>query len=78
MFFYPQLKEEFPVNDMGDLFWYLRCAFERDKMKGVLKMTQTAFVDSLIDRFDIQYETQTPAYVEFDLGPERNHEKDGD
>ena len=21
--FYEQFKEEFPVNDMGDLFWYL-------------------------------------------------------
>ena len=34
--------------------WYLGCAFERDKMEGVMKMTQTAFVDSLVvDRFDI-------------------------
>ena len=46
------------MNDMGDPSWYLGCAFKSDKMKGVLKMTQTAFVDSLIDRFDIQYETQ--------------------
>ena len=27
-----QLKDDFPVNDMGDLSWYLGCAFERDKM----------------------------------------------
>ena len=76
--FYAQLKEEFPVNDMGDMSWYLGCAFERDKIEGVMKMTQTAFVDSLVDRFDIQYETQTPASVEFDLGPKRIHEKEGD
>ena len=53
---------------MGDLSWYFGCAFERDKMEGVMKMTQTACVSSLVDRFDIQCETQTPASVEFDFG----------
>ena len=44
-----------------------------------MKMAQTAFVDSLVDPFDIQYETQTPASVEFDLiRPKRIHEKEGD
>ena len=76
--FYAQLKEEFSVNDMGDLSWYLGCAFERDKMEGVMKMTRTAFVDSLVYCFDIQYKTQTLASVEFDLGPKRIHEKGGD
>ena len=40
-----------------------------------MKMTQTAFVNSLVDRFDIQYETQTAASVEFDLGPKMIHKK---
>ena len=75
--FYAQLKEEFPVNEMGDLSWYLGCAFERDKMEGVMKMTQTALVHSLVDGFDIQYEIQTPASEEFDLEPKRIHEKGG-
>ena len=35
MFFMHKLKEEVPVNDMGDLSWYLRGAFERDKMEGL-------------------------------------------
>ena len=34
---YAQLLEAFPVNDMGYLCWYLGCAFERDKVKGVVK-----------------------------------------
>ena len=38
---------------LGDLSWYLGCDFERDKMEGVIEMTQTAFVNSLIDHFDI-------------------------
>ena len=75
--FYAQLKEEFPVSDMGDLSWYLGCAFECDRMEGVMKMTQTAFVESLVDRFVVQDETQTPASVEFDLGSKMTHEKEG-
>ena len=66
------------MSDMDDLSWYLGCDFERDRMDGVMKMTQKAFVDSLVARLDIQCETQTPASVEFDLGPKRIHEKEGD
>ena len=76
--FYAHLKEKVPVNGMGDLSWYLGCALERDRMEGVMKMTQIAFVVSLVDRFDIQYKTQTPASVEFDLGPKRIHKKGSD
>ena len=39
------------MNGMDDLSWYLGCAFEREKMEGVMKMTQTAlFVDLVVDR----------------------------
>ena len=43
-----------------------------------MKMTQTAFVDSLVGCFDVQYETQTLVSVEFDLGPKRIHEEEND
>ena len=68
------------MNDTGNLSWYLGCAFDRDKMEGVVKMTQTVvlFVDSLVDRFDLHYKTQTPASVEFGLGSKRIDEKEGD
>ena len=66
------------MNDMGNLSWYLGCAFEREKMEGVMKMTQIAFVELVVERFDIQYETQSPASVEFDLGRKRIQEKEGD
>ena len=77
--FYTQIKKEFSVNDIGDFCWYLGCAFERDKTECVMKMTKPiAFVDLLVDRFDIQYDTQTPASAEFDLGSKTIDEKEGD
>ena len=75
--FYTQQPQEVPMNDMGGLSRYVGCRFERDKAKGVVNMTQTAFVDSLVDRFDIQYESQTAASVESDLGPKRSDEIEG-
>ena len=41
-------------------------------------MTQTAFVESLVDRFDIQFETETLASVEYGLGPTRMDGNEGD
>ena len=66
------------MNGMGDLSWYLGCAFERDKVQGFVKMTPTAFVDSLVECFDIQYASQTLVSIEFDLGPKGPGEKEGD
>ena len=66
------------MNGMGDPSWHLGYAFERDKMEKAIKITQTTFVDSLVDRFDTQYETQTPASVEYDLGLIKYHWKQGD
>ena len=34
-----QVKDKFPVSDMGDSSWYLGCAFECHRMEGVMKMT---------------------------------------
>ena len=45
--FHAQSKDEFPVNDMGDLCRYLGCAFERDKMEGRYEND----ADSLVCRF---------------------------
>ena len=66
------------MNNIVDLSWYFGCAFGHDKAKGVVKIAQTAFVDPLVERFDVQYASQTPAPVEFDLGPKRSDDKESD
>ena len=75
--FYAQLKKEFSANNMCDLYWFPACAFEREKMEGVIKMTQTALVDLLVGHFDIRYKTPTTVSVEFHLEPKRIYEKEG-
>ena len=46
--FYTQMKEGLYANDIGDLSWNRGCAFECGRLEGVMKMTQTSFVDSLV------------------------------
>ena len=62
------------MNGMGNLSWYLGCAFERDEAKDVVKMTPTSFVEPLADRLDVQFETETPAFIEYDLRLKTNDE----
>ena len=73
MNFIPKLQiDEITVIDMGNLSLYLGCALERDAAKGVVKITQTVlFVKPLVYLFDIPFETETPASVEYVLGPTR-------
>lgn len=51
MYFMRNYRGNF-LNDMGGLSRYLGCGFERDKVDGVVKMTQTVFVNSLVECSD--------------------------
>ena len=68
----------FPSTDLGDLSWYLGCAFERNLDKGTLRMSQSAFIDSMVSRFEIETESELPAFTTGDLGPKRDDEADCD
>ena len=36
-----------------ELSWYLECAFERDRKKGVIRVSQLAFVESVVNRYGV-------------------------
>ena len=55
------LSEAFPVNNLGPLNWYTGCAFERNRRRGTIKIHQTAFIDSIINRFSVTTTRSTPA-----------------
>ena len=46
--FFSQLKQRFPVKNLGELNMYAGCAFERDWDKGILEMNQTAFAKNMV------------------------------
>ena len=54
------LLEEFQTTG-GELSWYLGCAFERDRNKDVLRVSQRAFVESVVSRYGVDAESNLPA-----------------
>ena len=76
--FYAGLRRMFPSTDLGDLSWYLGCAFERNLDKGTLRMSKSTFIDSIVSRFEIETESKLPAFTTGDLGPKRDDEADCD
>ena len=67
------LLEEFQTTG-GELSWYLGCAFERDRKRGVLRASQRAFIDSVVSRYGVDAVSDLPASQSADLGPTRDDE----
>ena len=67
------LLEEFQTTG-GELWWYLGCAFERDKKGGVLRASQRAFIESMVSRYGVDAVFDLPTSQSADLGPRRNDE----
>ena len=70
---YASLLQEFETTQ-GNLSWYLGCAFGRDKAGGVLRMSQRAFIESVVSRYGANTISGLPASQPADLGPWREGE----
>ena len=65
--------EEFQTTG-GELTWYLGYAFERDRKGDVLRASQRAFIESVVNRYGADAVSDLPASQSADLGPRRNDE----
>ena len=63
------LNSKFPVNNLGEVNWYMGCAVRRDWDRGTISVSQTTFADTLLKRFDVQGFSDVPASVSAQLGP---------
>ena len=61
------LSRIFPVNNLGPLTWYTGCAFERDRENGTMKIHQAAFIESMLERFNITSTRSVPVDPSTDL-----------
>ena len=48
------LNKMFPTNNLGECAWYDGCGIERDVELGTIKVSQKAYVESLMTRFDVK------------------------
>ena len=75
--FLSQLKQRFPVKNLGELKMYTGCAFERDWDKGILEMNQTAFAKNMVQQYNISATSNIPGSPGIDLGPRKDGEPGG-
>ncbi|CAB1103274.1 unnamed protein product [Ectocarpus sp. CCAP 1310/34] len=71
---FASLNKKFPVNDQGECTWYDGCAVAMDVEYGITKLSQTAYIESMLKRFDVTTTAFTPAATDADLGPKRDDE----
>ena len=71
------LNEKFPTDE-GEGTWYDGCGIERNTELGTIKLSQEAYVESLMTRFDVHTTSDTPASPGADRGPKRDGESGGD
>ena len=72
------LNTKFPTNNLGELTWYTGCAFNRNCELGTLEITKKAFVESMLNCFDVNSPSDIPATPGVELGPREEGEPKGD
>ncbi|CAB1105045.1 unnamed protein product [Ectocarpus sp. CCAP 1310/34] len=72
------LNKKFPTKNLGECQWFDGCAIERDVEAGTLRISQTAYIDSMVARFDVKSTSRIPATPGADLGPKREDEEGGE
>ena len=72
------LNKKFPKNDLEECTWYDGCGLERDVELGTIKLSQEAYVESLMKRFDVQSISDIPASPGADPRPKQDNEPGGD
>ena len=71
------LNEDFTMNDLGELSFFMGCVFSHDLEKGKLSMTQTAFIEILARRFDVTTTSLYPSSPDANLGARIEGESSG-
>ena len=68
------LQQSFPTKDLGNLSYYVVCEYVRNRSLGTLKMTQTIYIDRLVEKFGVTTSSPTPALSSVSLSPRQGTE----
>ncbi|CAB1102398.1 unnamed protein product [Ectocarpus sp. CCAP 1310/34] len=71
---FPSLNKKFQVTNLGECTWYDGCAIAMDVENGITQLSQTAYIESMLKRFDVTTTAFTLAATDADLGPKRDDE----
>ena len=72
------LNKKLPTNNLGECTWYDGYGIERDVELDTIKLSQEAYVESLMKWFDVQSISDIPAFSGAGLGLKQDDEPGGD
>ena len=61
------LNQRFPTKHLGEVEWYMGSEYKRDREKGTLEISQTQFIQSVLNRFGVSKSSPIPATPFLDL-----------
>ena len=61
------LNDLFPIKDLGELSWYMGSEHRRDRARGISEISQTQFIHSVLNRFNITKNSSIPASPSFNV-----------
>ena len=61
------LSQRFPTKHLGEVEWFMGSEYKRDRGKGTLEISQTQFIRSVLNRFDVSKSSAIPATRFLDL-----------
>ena len=75
--FFGQLKQRFPVKNLGELKMYTGCALKRDWDNRILKMSQTGLAKLMVEHYNFSATSNIPRRASVHLGPRKDGEPGG-
>ena len=67
--FHAAIVTESLTNNLGELTWYIGCAFKRDWELRELEIAQKGFLESMLSRFGVNLSSAIPATPGVELDP---------
>ena len=61
------LNQRFPTNHLGEVEWYMGSEYKRDREKGTLEISQTQFIQSVINSFGVSKSSAIPVTPSLDI-----------
>ena len=65
------LNDTLPTKHLGDLSWYMGVEYKRDKEKKVIELSQTSYIRSVLERFDVS-RSSSPGCSSVNLRPAKD------
>ena len=75
--FCEDLSHLVPINNLGELRWYAGCYYSRDKVTGLLTISQMSFTKKTVNQFGVTTGRNTPLSSDVFLEECDENEPDG-